>query len=180
MINPADCVLMVVDVQGKLAQVMQHSAQLHHHIATLIKGTTLFDMPVIWLEQLPDKLGTTSAELAEILSPICQPIAKQHFSGWQSEQVQTLLAKKGRKQVILCGIETHVCVYQTCKDLLQHDFDVHIVADALSSRSIDNKVLGIQMMLNLGAQLTNVESLLFELQHQAEGDRFKALLTLIK
>jgi len=180
MINPADCILMVVDVQGKLAQVMQHSSQLHHQISTLIKGTSLFDTPIIWLEQLPDKLGTTSAELAEILAPICQPIAKQHFSGWQSAQVQTLLAKKGRKQIILCGIETHVCVYQTCKDLLQHDFSVHIVADAMSSRSIDNKVLGIQMMLNLGAQLTNVESLLFELQHQAEGDRFKALFKLIK
>ena len=180
MINPADCILMVVDVQGKLAQVIQPSSQLHHQISTLIKGTSLFDMPIIWLEQLPDKLGTTSAELAEILAPICQPIAKQHFSGWQSTQVQTLLAKKGRKQIILCGIETHVCVYQTCKDLLLHDFDVHIVADAMSSRSIDNKVLGIQMMLNLGAQLTNVESLLFVLQHQAEGDRFKALLKLIK
>ncbi|QIR15375.1 hydrolase [Shewanella aestuarii] len=180
MINPADCLLMVVDIQGKLAQVMQQSSMLHHRVATLIEGAKLFDMPIIWLEQLPDKLGSTSEELAQLLSPVCQPIAKQHFSSWQSVQVQTTLAQQGRKQVILCGIETHVCVYQTCKDLLENDFDVHIVADAMSSRQLDNKVLGIQMMLNLGAQLTNVESLLFELQHQAQGDRFKALLKLIK
>lgn len=180
MINPADCVLMVVDIQGKLAQVMQQSSMLHHRAATLIEGVKLFDMPIIWLEQLPDKLGGTSAELAQLLAPVCQPIAKQHFSGWQSVQLQTTLTQYGRMQVILCGIETHVCVYQTCKDLLENDFDVHIVADAISSRQLDNKVIGIQMMLNLGAQLTNVESILFELQHQAQGDRFKALLKLIK
>jgi len=81
--------------------------------------------------------------------------------------------------VLLAGIETHVCVYQTCRDLLDQHYSVHVVADAVSSRSVDNKQLGIQMMTAKGATLTNVE-LLFELQHDAQGDRFKALIKLIK
>ncbi|MBP7664417.1 MAG: isochorismatase family protein, partial [Shewanella sp.] len=90
------------------------------------------------------------------------------------------LTKTNRKHVILAGIETHVCVYQTCCDLIEQQYSVHLVADCVSSRSAENKQLGIQMMTARGALLTNVESLLFELQHQAQGERFRALLKLIK
>ena len=180
MITAEQSVLMIVDVQGKLAQVMQQSAQLHQKLAVLIQGAQLFEIPIIWLEQLPDKLGHTSDELAQLLLKTTKPIAKEHFSGWHCEEVKQQLNALKRNNVILAGIETHVCVYQTCQDLLANDYQVHLVADAVSSRGTDNKVLGVQMMLNDGANLTNVESLLFELQHVAQGDRFKALLKLIK
>ncbi|WP_351123608.1 hydrolase [Shewanella sp. T24-MNA-CIBAN-0130] len=180
MITAEQSVLMIVDVQGKLAQVMQQSAPLHQKLGILIQGAQLFDIPIIWLEQLPDKLGHTSEELSQLLSQTTQPIAKKHFSGWHCEEVKQQLNSLKRHNVILAGIETHVCVYQTCQDLLANDYQVHLVADAVSSRGTDNKVLGVQMMLNDGAKLTNVESLLFELQHVAQGDRFKALLKLIK
>jgi|TARA_R110000851_G_scaffold179381_1_gene326443 nicotinamidase-related amidase len=180
MLTAEQSVLMIVDVQGKLAQVMQQSAPLHQKLAILIQGAQLFDIPIIWLEQLPDKLGPTSEELSQLLSQTTQPIAKKHFSGWHCEEVKQQLNSLKRHNVILAGIETHVCVYQTCQDLLANDYQVHLVADAMSSRGTDNKVLGVQMMLNDGAKLTNVESLLFELQHVAQGDRFKALLKLIK
>ncbi|MGK0410121.1 MAG: nicotinamidase-related amidase [Shewanella psychromarinicola] len=180
MLTAEQSVLMIVDVQGKLAQVMQQSAPLHQKLAILIQGAQLFDIPIIWLEQLPDKLGHTSEELSQLLSQTTQPIAKKHFSGWHCEEVKQQLNSLKRHNVILAGIETHVCVYQTCQDLLANDYQVHLVADAVSSRGTDNKVLGVQMMLNDGAKLTNVESLLFELQHVAQGDHFKALLKLIK
>jgi nicotinamidase-related amidase len=180
MLTAEQSVLMIVDVQGKLAQVMQQSAQLHQKLAALIQGAQLFDIPIIWLEQLPEKLGGTSEELAQLLSKTIQPIAKSHFSGWDCEEVKQQLNSLNRNNVILAGIETHVCVYQTCQDLLANNYQVHLVADAVSSRGADNKVLGVQMMLNDGAKLTNVESLLFELQYVAQGDRFKALLKLIK
>jgi nicotinamidase-related amidase len=180
MLTAEQSVLIIVDVQGKLAQVMQQSAPLHQKLAILIQGAQLFDIPIIWLEQLPDKLGPTSEELSQLLSQTTQPIAKKHFSGWHCEEVKQQLNSLKRHNVILAGIETHVCVYQTCQDLLANDYQVHLVADAVSSRGTDNKVLGVQMMLNDGAKLTNVESLLFELQHVAQGDRFKALLKLIK
>ena len=80
----------------------------------------------------------------------------------------------------MAGIETHVCVYQTCRDLLDNGYQAHLVTDALASRTEANKVNGIKMMQQHGALTTNVESLLFELQHLAQGDRFKSLLKLIK
>lgn len=180
MLKAEECVLVIVDVQGKLAQIMDKSEQLHQQLAMLIEGTALFDIPVLWLEQLPQKLGPTTESLAALLSKTTSPIAKHHFSGWHCPAFREALLSTGRKQVLLAGIEAHVCVYQTCGDLIEQGFDVHLIADAVSSRSESNKRLGIEMMKQQGARLNNSESLLFELQHQAEGERFKALLKLIK
>ncbi len=180
MLKPQECVLVVVDVQGKLAQIMDRSDALHQTLVNLIKGTALFDIPTLWLEQLPDKLGPTSPVIHEVLIKSCHPIAKQHFSGWHAEQFKEQLKGLNRKQVLLVGIEAHVCVYQTCRDLLDNGFDIHLVVDAISSRTAANKLLGIEMMQAKGAQITNMESLLFELQHEAVGERFKQLLKLIK
>ncbi|MCU7985412.1 hydrolase [Shewanella sp. SM101] len=180
MLKPEECVLVIVDVQGKLAQIMDNSDKLHQQLQTLIQGAQLFEIPILWLEQLPDKLGATSTELQTLLAKTSSPIAKQHFSGWHCDAFAKALTKTNRKHVIVAGIETHVCVYQTCCDLIEQQYSVHLVADCVSSRSAENKQLGIQMMTARGALLTNVESLLFELQHQAQGERFRALLKLIK
>ncbi|MBT1444304.1 hydrolase [Shewanella sp. JM162201] len=179
MLSAAETVLVIVDVQGKLARLMDGSEALHQQLVSLISGARLFDLPIVWLEQLPQKLGATSEELQAVLEGH-QPIAKEHFSAWPCDAFRAALKHTERKQVLLCGIETHICVYQTCRDLLDNGFDVHLVADAMGSRTAANKALGLQMMLQAGAKLTNVESLLFELQHHAVGDNFKALLKLIK
>lgn len=180
MLKPEECILIIVDVQGKLAQIMDNTEKLHQQLRCLIQGAQLFEIPILWLEQLPDKLGTTSPDLKILLEKTTTPIAKQHFSGWHCDEFAKALVQVHRKQVLLAGIETHVCVYQTCSDLLEQNYGVHIIADATASRNADNKQLGIQMMQAKGAMLTNVESLLFELQHQAHGERFKALIKLIK
>ncbi|ABZ75462.1 isochorismatase hydrolase [Shewanella halifaxensis HAW-EB4] len=180
MLKAEECVLVIVDVQGQLARVMHHSEQLHHKLEVLIKGIQLFDIPILWLEQIPEKLGPTSENLAMELTKTTEAITKHHFSGWQADAFRERLSAMQQKQIILAGIETHVCVYQTCRDLLANGYQTHLVADAMSSREQSNKVSGLEMMLSHGAMQTNVESLLFELQHQAKGDRFKALLNLIK
>lgn len=179
MLKPSETVLVVVDVQGKLARLMHNSEAMHQQLITLISGARIFDIPILWLEQLPDKLGPTSEELRLVLEGL-NPIAKEHFSGWICDAFREALLATGRKQILLCGIETHICVYQSCRDMLDNGFDVHLVADAMGSRTADNKALGLQMMQQAGATLTNVESLLFELQHHAVGDSFRALLKLIK
>ncbi|ABL98857.1 hydrolase [Shewanella amazonensis] len=179
MLKPSETVLVVVDVQGKLARLMYNSEAMHQQLITLISGARIFDIPILWLEQLPDKLGPTSEELRLVLEGF-SPIPKEHFSGWACDEFQQALNNTGRKQVLLCGIETHICVYQSCRDMLDNGFDVHLVADAMGSRTAENKALGLQMMGEAGAKLTNVESLLFELQHHAVGDSFRALLKLIK
>ena len=180
MLKAEDCILTIVDVQGKLAQLVNESESLHQQLSRLVKGAQLFEVPILWLEQLPDKLGQTTPSLAEILSLTSEPIAKEHFSGWPCETFRQKLIQSGRNQIILAGIETHICVYQTCRDLLEQGYQVSVVCDAVSSRTSENKLLGIDMMQNYGASTTNVESLLFELQHLAQGERFRALLKLIK
>ena len=161
MLKIEECVLVVVDVQGQLAKVMHQSELLHHKLKTLIQGAQLFDLPILWLEQIPQKLGGTSGSLAIELKKTTTPIAKYHFSGWQTDDFQQQLQNLRRKQIILAGIETHVCVYQTCRDLLDNGYQAHLVTDALASRTEANKVNGIKMMQQHGALTTNVESLLF-------------------
>ncbi|ASJ97841.1 hydrolase [Shewanella marisflavi] len=180
MLKPQECVLIIVDVQGKLATMMHEANELEAKLTNLIKAAELFEIPIIWLEQIPDKLGATSPELANLLTPHYQPIAKEHFSGWHAEPFRQALHQYGRPKVLLTGIETHICVYQTCRDLLDNQYEVHLVTDAVSSRTQTNKQLGCEMMTQHGALLTNSESLLFELQAHASGDRFKALLKMIK
>lgn len=172
-------VLVIVDVQGKLAKIMSDSEGLIERLGVLIDGAKLLDIPIIWLEQLPDKLGPTVESLGAKLSPE-QPIAKSSFSGYGNDEFRQRLIDEGRQQVIIAGIETHVCVYQTAQDLLEQQYHVTVVADAVSSRSEANKQVGLQMMTQRGATLSCVESVLFELQKKAEGDVFRRLIELIK
>ncbi|WP_394146675.1 hydrolase [Shewanella atlantica] len=180
MLKPEECVLVVVDIQGGLAGIMEQSEALHQTVLKLIQGLRLFEIPTLWLEQLPQKLGKTSPMLSEELIKTCSPISKQHFSGWNCHDFREQLQQSKRKQIILVGIEAHICVYQTCLDLVKNGFEPHIVVDAVSSRTAENKRIGIKMMQERGAHITNMESLLFELQHEASGERFKQLLRLIK
>ena len=180
MLKAEDCILVLVDMQGKIAQLVNDSEALHQRMSVLIQGLQLFDIPTLWLEQLPDKLGPTTLELAELLKLKSSPIAKEHFSAWPTAEFQQQLIQSNRKQIILAGIETHICIYQTCRDLLEQGYPVHLVCDAVSSRSPENRQLGIEMMKNHGARLTNIESLLYELQNHAKGDRFRSLIKLVK
>ncbi|WP_205619430.1 isochorismatase family protein [Salinivibrio socompensis] len=108
------------------------------------------------------------------------PIAKQAFSAYVEPQVEQMLSSLNRKQVILCGIETHICVYQTACDLLRAHYHVHLVTDATSSCDASHYQTGIAMMQQHGAWITLVEALLFEWQQAAGGSNFRSFLQLIK
>ena len=152
-------------------------------IHTLIEAGYLFNMPILWLEQLPEKLGPTSEPLIEVMSelyPHTSAIAKSSFSAVGCIEFRQRLSELGRRQVILTGLESHICVYQTARDLLCRSYDVLAVIDAISSRTEQNYQLGLNKMQQLGASLTSIEMLLFELQQVATGDRFKQLIRLIK
>ncbi|WP_394205258.1 isochorismatase family protein [Shewanella waksmanii] len=180
MLTEQECALVFVDVQGKLAQTIAQPAELEQNLSSLLSGIALFDIPVLWVEQLPEKLGHTSDVLRSQLQKTTNVIAKSTFSAMHCQQFKQQLASLNRQKIILVGIETHICVYQTHRSLVAAGYEVHVVADCVSSRTESNKQLGLTMMQQSGAQLTNVESLLFELQQQATGERFKALLKLIK
>ncbi|WBA10083.1 isochorismatase family protein [Salinivibrio kushneri] len=179
MINTENAVVLLIDVQGKLAQKVVGSEELHQKVAQLLRGCEHFDVPVVWVEQLPEKLGATTSALADLM-PNNTPIAKHTFSAFAEPQVEQMLNSLNRKQVILCGIETHICVYQTACDLLRQHYHVHLVTDATSSCHPAHHQSGIAMMQQHGAWITVVEALLFEWQQHAGGSDFKAFLSLIK
>jgi len=176
-------VMVIVDVQGKLATLIHHQASLVPGIETLIRALHLFDIPLLWLEQLPDKLGHTSEPILNAmrdLYPDTVAIEKSSFSGLGAIEFRQRLAETGRRQVILVGIESHICVYQTARDLICRSYQVFPVIDAISSRTEQNYQLGLNKMAQLGASLTSIEMLLFELQQDAQGERFRQLIRLIR
>ncbi len=179
MLKTESALLVVVDVQGKLATLMHNKEEFFKNVVRMIEGAKVLDIPVIWNEQLPDKLGATIPEIKEALKGDA-PLVKKTFSCCGNEEFLTRLKGLDRKQVLLVGMETHVCVYQTAQDLLAAGHEVFLVADAVSSRSIDNKEIGLETMRNLGARMTNVEMALFEMLETAEGDRFKRVIQIIK
>jgi nicotinamidase-related amidase len=148
-------------------------------LKTLVLGMGILQVPVLRVEQIPEKLGPTVKELEEVLSGV-QPIWKDTFSCLGSKQFRQQLEVLDRKSVVLAGIESHVCVYQTAVDLQDEGYQVFVVADAISSRTRFNRQLGIDRMAQHGIRLTSVEMLLFELQKVAQGDGFRELIKLVK
>jgi len=131
------------------------------------------------MEQVPDKLGSTIPEIKDVLIDQ-KPIIKDVFSCMKNEEFNNQIKRINPNDIILAGIESHICVYQTAMDLLEKKYNVHIVADAISSRISENKELGIERMLLEGAMKTSVEMLLFEIQGEAKGDRFRQISKLVK
>ena len=179
MLQIDNSVLILIDVQGRLAQFMYEKEVLFDNLQKMIKGAQVLKIPIIWNEQIPDKLGATVPEVKNLL-PDIQPMAKVSFSCCGNQNFMQKLKQLNRKQALLVGIETHVCVYQTAADLLHNGYEVHAVADAVSSRTYDNKKIGLEKMRELGASLTSVETALFEILKEAEGDNFKEIIKIVK
>lgn len=179
MLKIDNTVLVVVDVQGKLARISHQSEHIIKNIGRMIRGAQILDIPILWTEQYPKGLGATVPELAELL-PDHKPLIKSHFSCCGDATFWQALTDLGRKQVMLTGIEAHVCVYQTARDLLAHNFEVEVVADAVSSRLAESKHVGLEKMKALGAAVTCVETALFELLEISGGPRFKEILKVVK
>ena len=179
MLDIQNCCLVVVDVQGKLAQLMHGRQDLFKNIQILIKAATILNIPILWCQQCPEALGPTVPEIAQLLGDN-EPINKAAFSCCGAEQFNAKLKELARQQVLLCGIETHVCICQTAIDLLRKGFNVNVIADAVSSRSLDNKQIAISRMATKGADVSCTETALFELLRTAEHRKFKQVAKLIK
>ncbi len=179
MLDIKNCSLAIVDVQGKLAQLMHGRDALFKNIQTLIQAAKILDIPILWCQQVPDALGPTVPEIARLLADI-EPINKAAFSCCGADQFIGSLSKSSRNHILLCGIEAHICVYQTAADLLVKGFDVNVVADAVSSRTLDNKQTALRRLAAEGASITSVEMALFELLRTAEHPKFRQIAKLIK
>lgn len=172
-------VLIVIDVQGELAHAMYNKEMLFENLQKLIKGAKILGIPILWTEQNPKGLGPTIPEVASLLSDI-RPISKLSFSGCGNERFMEALRALNRKQVLLAGIEVHVCIYQTAVDLANLGYEIQVVVDAVSSRTKENKLIGLEKIKEVGVSLTSVETILFELLKVAKGSKFREILKIVK
>jgi len=167
--------LVVVDVQEAFRPAVLDFDRVAGAAATLVRGARILDLPVIVTQQYPKGLGATVPEVAEHLDGI-EPLDKVAFSAAAADGFDL----QGRDQALLCGIESHVCVSQTAHDLLDRGVQVHVARDAVTSRTEENRELGLHKMEGSGAVLTSVETALFELLGAAGTDDFKQVQGLIK
>ena len=179
MLDIQQCCLTVVDVQGKLAQLMHGREALFKNIRILVKAANILEIPILWCQQVPDALGPTVPEIAKLLADN-EPINKSAFSCCGEELFNASLKDLARNQILLCGIETHVCIYQTAVDLLGQGFNVNVIADAVSSRIPENKQIALNRLAAEGANITCTEMALFELLKTAEHPKFRQIAKLIK
>jgi nicotinamidase-related amidase len=179
MLNTGDVVLVVVDLQEKLAKAMHSLDVLLQASEKMIKGANILEIPIVWSEQNPNGLGPTLPHIATLMKPELRA-TKFSFSCCGEPNFMKILNSLARRQVLLMGIESHVCVYQTGMDLLNMEYEVQVVTDAVSSRTLENRLLGIEKLKNGGAKLTSAEMSLFEMLKAAEGPKFKEMLKVVK
>ena len=173
--------LLVIDFQEKLLPFIQEQDRILEAATLLVRGAAIFDLPVLATEQYPKGIGSTDAALgAEIERAGGRVIHKMAFSSCSEPAVRDELRRIDRDQVIVCGIEAHVCVQQTTLDLLSMDYHVAVCADAIGSRSPMDFQLALDRMRQTGAAVTTVESVLFELCTECGTPRFKEMIELIK
>ncbi len=178
-LNKDEALLVIVDIQERLAVAMSEKERVLVNTIHLIESAKLLGLPLIITEQYSKGLGPTLTEIKEAVHTYA-PIEKITFSCCGEQVFMDAVQKTGKKQIILLGMETHVCVLQTCLDLLRCDYPVHVVADAVCSRADANYRTALELMRDAGAVITCTETVLFQLLLRAGTDEFKAISKRIK
>ncbi len=179
MLDRNNSLLIVTDIQGRLASLMDGRESLFHNAGVLIDGIKILGIPILWIEQYPQGLGATIPEIASHLEGL-SPLPKRTFSSLREPAIRDAFERFNRRQVILTGIETHICIYQTSLDLLSMGVEVHVPEDAVSSRTTENRRIGLHRIDRAGGNLTSVETVLFELLETSWGEDFKKIVPLVK
>ncbi len=175
-----NALLLIVDVQEKLMPVIDRHEEVARSIDIMIRGCRILGVPMMITEQYVKGLGRTIEPLRAALESDYRPIEKNCFSAGGLAEFEPALRQTGRRQILVTGIETHICVYQTVGDLLRAGYEVTLIADALSSRTAQNKTSGLRRMESDGAKLSSTEMALFELMGVAATDEFRAIAKLVK
>jgi nicotinamidase-related amidase len=177
-LDPGSSLLLVVDVQERLAAVMPRDAmdRLVANTLLLLETARLLNVPVLASEQYPRGLGATVAPVAEELRALgVSPIDKLGFDACSEPRLARAIADRAPRTVVVVGMETHVCVFQTTRELVRRGHDVHVVADAVTSRREENRLLGLALCERAGAFATPAETVVFDWLGRAGTDEFKAI-----
>ena len=175
-----DTLFLIIDIQERLLPAISNKEQILKNAGILAQAAGILNLPLIISEQYPKGLGNTISELSTVLPADSNTIPKTTFSCMQCEDLSKAIKASMASQVVICGIEAHICVAQTALDLAATGTQVHIMADAVGSRNPENRSIALDRLTRAGIILSNTESALFELLGKAGGDEFKAISKLIK
>ena len=171
--------LLIVDVQERLMPVMVGRQSVIDNIVKIIHLARLYKLPVILTEQYPKWLGSTLPEIAHSV-PAFDPIKKMHFNCCEDDTFNERLESVGLKNIIVTGVEAHICIFQTCVSILDRGYTVHVPQDAVDSRTEDNLCVGLELMKKAGAVITSTETVIYQILKRAGTDEFKKMLKLIR
>lgn len=178
-LNKEDTVLFIIDIQERLSAVMKDKEEVINNTLILIEACKEMDMPIVITEQYPKGIGSTVDEIKSRIKDDVKIFEKISFTGY-TEEVKSALEATNRKKVLITGMETHVCVYQTARDLIANGYEVFIARDAVCSRTKENFQNALDLMKDMGAVITNTETIVFDLLKVAGTPEFKVLSKLIK
>jgi nicotinamidase-related amidase len=181
MLTPENSLLLIIDVQEKFRPVMFNIDALLANVPKLAKASQLLKIPVLVTEQYPKGLGDTMSEIKEVLEDN-DYVDKTCFDCFGKAEFADLLEKKypDRMNLIVCGLETHVCVAQTVMSALERDYTVHLVADALSSRKQTDYHIALERLQSDGAKIASTEMVIFQLLKDSKHEHFKTISQIIK
>jgi len=171
--------LLIVDIQGKLAELVNNSDEMISNTTKLIKCCQVLSIPVVVLEQNPSGLGPTTPLLKECIEEYA-PLEKYTFSGMAESHIKEAITSLNKNNWLVAGIEAHICVYQTVRDLLKENLAVEVVSDCISSRRKSNLDLAIENMRHDGAKITSLEMAVYEIMQSSKAGEFKEVLKIIK
>jgi len=171
--------LLIIDMQERILPVIANNDLVLQNTLKLIKGFKILNLPIFYTEQYPKGLGVTSKIILDELQDY-KAYQKMSFSCFGAENLFEEFQGKNLSQIVVTGIESHVCVQQTVLDLLSNDFQVNLAADAVSSRKITDYNFAIERMRNHGAEITTTESVLFELLEVCGTPEFKEISKIVK
>lgn len=171
--------LVIIDMQERLLQAMANRDRVIDRTVKLIHLARVFELPVILTEQNPKGLGQTVPGVREFL-PQYEPVEKMHFNCCEVDAFDLRLRKAGLQNLIVMGVETHICVFQTCVSLLDKGYQVQVPHQAVDSRTREDRDIGLSLMREAGAVITSTETIIFQLLKMAGTPEFKEMLSFIK
>ncbi len=172
--------LVIVDLQEAFRSPINDFAQIAARISIAVRGFQTLNLPIIITEQYPKGLGRTAEEILFLMPTEFEFVEKSTFSSCGASAFTDKLNAAGARQIVLCGLEAHVCVNQTAHDLLNENFEVHLLTDCVSSRYTPDKEAALKKMQMSGVVPSSVEMVLFELMRDSKHEQFKEIQNLIK
>ena len=169
----------ILDVQEKLMQVMVRKERVTENILKLLHLSKLYHMPIVLTEQYPKWLGSTLPEIKETL-PSYDPIEKLHFNCCDLDAFNIRLESEDLTNIILIGVESHICILMTCISLLEKGYKIHVPQDAVASRTDENWRVGLELMRDAGAVITSTETIIYQVLRKAGTKEFKEMLKMVR